>query len=117
MLDRKRAELVGHAVPAKELAKINVAHFQCLNILENVERNRRVERKLFIALDEASTPIRGQPEAWDLGEGGIQVFHVRLQGRLLTLRPGGGYASTDAEARPQGRHARHDAPNARDGVY
>lgn len=117
MFDRKRAKLVGHAVPAKELTKVDVAHFQCLDIFENVERNRRVKGKLFIALDEASTPIRGQPKAWDLGEGGIQIFHVSLQGRLLTLRPGGGYASTDAEACPQGRHARHDAPNARDGVY
>jgi hypothetical protein len=51
MLDRKRAELVGHAVPAKELTKINVAHFQRLNIFENVERNCRVEGKLFVALD------------------------------------------------------------------
>lgn len=60
--------------------------------------------------------VRGQAQAGDLGEGRVQVLQVGFQGDLGLVRLGNRILGTEPEGRPEAAHARHDAPDARDGV-
>jgi hypothetical protein len=115
--DGERPKLVGHAVPAVELAEVNVTHLEGLHILEDVEGDSGVEWELFIATDESRAPVGSELEARDLSKGRVEILEIRLQGGLVPLGAGSSDAGPDTEAGPESRHARHDAPDAGDRSY
>jgi hypothetical protein len=78
-------ELLGKAIPAKELAEVDVHDFERAHVLEGPERHSRIKRKLLKAANEASTAIRGQTQTWELSEGRIKVLEVCLDGGLGPL--------------------------------
>ena len=84
--------MVGKPIPPEELPEIDVADLESLHILEDIEWDRRVERKLLVPANQPSLPVWCKFEAGNLGEGGVEIFELGLDGGFLPLSPSGGYA-------------------------
>ena len=92
--------MIGESIPPKEMTKVQVADFKGLDVLEYVERNSGIEGELFVTADQASAPVRSQLQAWNLGEGRVEVLEVGLKRRLVPFGASCGDARADTETRP-----------------
>jgi hypothetical protein len=47
--EREGTQLIGKAIPAKELSEVDAADLQSLQVLEGIKRDGRIKRELLIA--------------------------------------------------------------------
>jgi len=116
-LHRQGPQLLCKFIPAKKLSDVNITDFQGTNILEGDEGNGTIEWELFVTFDQPGSAVWSESEAWNLGEGGVQILEICLYSSLLLLSSCCCTSRAQAEIVPQGRHARHYTSDTGDRMY